>query len=151
MIAARANAAAIDMGIVGALCATLLWSRLLSSASHPALNCIAGSLLAAVMLLELRTGLTPGKFLFHLSIRRFRDSSQFPQLRSLLVRGLVRLFPVMIFLPAIATADAIISLLIWSISIAMILCYLPTCYLILMRQGRTLFDTAAGTIVIHRA
>jgi hypothetical protein len=101
------------------------------------------------MLLELLTGFTLGKLFFHLSIRRFRDPSQSPPLWSLLLRGLVRLLPVLIFLPALLVADNMLTLLIWSISLAMVLCYLTTCYLILMRKGRTLFDLAAGTVAIH--
>jgi hypothetical protein len=149
VIAARANAAAVDMGIVGVLCAMLMWAVLLANAHHPTLDWIAGISLAAVMLLELLTGLTLGKRLFHLSIRRFQNPSQTPPLWSLLIRGMVRLLPVMIFLISLLVADNLISLLIWSISLAMVICYLATCYLILMRRGRTLFDLAAGTVAIY--
>ena len=87
--------------------------------------------------------------LFHLSIRRFQNPSQTAPLWSLLIRGLVRLLPVMIFLTSLLVADNIVSLLIWSISLAMVICYLTTCYLTLLRRGRTLFDLTAGTVAIH--
>jgi hypothetical protein len=147
-IVLRAKAAFFDMCIVGALCATLMWSQLVSSAHHPALNWIAGILLAAAMLLELLTGLTLGKLFFHLSLRRFVNPTQSPPLWSLLLRGLIRLLPVLIFLPALLVTDNMLTLLIWLISLAMVICYLTTCYLTLLRRGRTLFDLAAGTVAI---
>jgi hypothetical protein len=148
-IVLRAKAAVFDMCIVGALCATLMWSLVLSNTHHPALYWISGVLLAAVMLLELPTGFTLGKLFYHLSIRRFHNPSQSPPLWSLLIRGMVRLLPVLVFFPSLIVTDNILSLLIWSISLAIVICYMTTCYLILMRRGRTLFDLAAGTVAVQ--
>lgn len=114
---------------------------------HPWVGGAAAAILAAFAAAELFTGLTPGKKLMGLSVRR-RDGGPAP-VWSLIIRGMLRLLPVALLIFGQLTPDPIDSLWICGATLIAFGCYIPACYILLMKTGRSLFDAAANTIVVR--
>lgn len=73
-----------------------------------------------------------------------------PRLRRVLaVRGLLRLLPVGLLLLGQLMPDPVTSLWICGLTLAALGCYVPGCYILLMKTGRSMFDAAAGTVVVR--
>jgi hypothetical protein len=81
-----------------------------------------------------------------LSVRR-RDGTCAP-LPVLIVRGLMRLVPAGLLLLGQLTPDPLTSLWICGATLIGLGCYVPACYILLMKTGRSLFDAAANTVVV---
>jgi RDD family len=141
----RATAALIDMVVVGLLCFGLEWAVRIAEPPrrHGAFSC--GVLLALLILVEMLTGWTIGKIFARLSIRR-GDGSRAP-IYSLVIRAIARDLPIAIFIASLCVADDMLSLVLWGISLSVVCLYIAAAYLVLVRIGRTPFDSAAGTVV----
>lgn len=149
-LARRVYAAGIDMGVVGLCCGALFLSfNPVFGESHPWIWRPAAMVLAILSVVEIATGLTPGKWISGLALRTL-DGSRRPPIWSLALRGIVRLAPVGVFLLSLRTADRMAWMFILQILIVLVGCYLTICYMTLWRRGRTMFDAVAGTMVVRR-
>jgi len=147
-LAKRATAAVIDMAIIGVLCLALLWAMRLSDPPRVMIARMIGAALALIAAVEMLLGWTLGKQVSGLVVRRRTGGRA--SIVALISRGIVRLLPVALFLPALFTRDPMASLLWWGISMTLACCYVATAYLTLMRSQTTPFDSASGTVVVDR-
>jgi uncharacterized RDD family membrane protein YckC len=106
-------------------------------------------ILGLVVTVELLTGVTPGKWLAGLSVRR-PDGSR-PAVGALIVRGMVRLLPVWIFAASLVVRDELASGVLCVVAACAGICYIPATYIQVMRTGRTPFDAVGGTAVVPAA
>ena len=116
-------------------------------APHPWVGGPAAAALVLYAAAEMLTGLTPGKWLLRLAVRR-KDGSR-ASAGALAVRGLLRLLPVGLLLLGQLMPDPVTSLWICGLTLAALGCYVPGCYILLMKTGRSMFDAAAGTVVVR--
>src|SRR4051812_10427583 len=147
-LAKRATAAVIDMSIIGVLCLVLLWA--MGLAEPPRINVarVAAALLGLIAAAEMFTGRTVGKSFSGLMVRaRTGTRASMP---ALVVRGVVRLLPVALFLPALFARSPMTNLLWWGGSMTLACCYVATAYLTLMRTQTTPFDSASGTLTFEK-
>jgi hypothetical protein len=144
-LAQRANAAAIDMALVGLLCFGLEWAMRVSEYPMTMLAIVCGAALAGIFVVELFSGWTLGKFLHGLTIRG-SDNRDHGFVR-VIIRAVVRWPPVLIFLPSMFVAGDMLALLLWGISLTAVSCYVCPAYLTLVRSGVTPFDMAANSAV----
>jgi len=148
MLPRRLGAAGADMLLLGVICFGMYWAMRMSDPPRTSWVVIFASLLGILVIVELLIGWTPGKQLNGLQIQA-RDGKR-PTLVARIIRGIVRLLPLGMFLPALFVRNELLSLTIWGISLTVVCCYVCTAYLTLMRSGVTPFDAAAGTMVIDR-
>jgi len=142
----RANAAVIDMAVVGVICFGFQWSMRLSDPPRHNAGVVFGVLLGSLLLIEVLTGRTVGKQMCSLAVQT--KSGARPPVYALFVRGTVRELPVFVFLPSVYIQNGLTSLLIWGISLTLICCYVATAYLTLVRVERSPFDLVGKTVVI---
>lgn len=144
----RLWAAGIDMVVVVICCAALMQSfNPLSSGTHPWLWIPAAVVLSLSAATELLTGISPGKWLFGLAVRA-KDGRPAPLAR-LMLRGFIRLLPVIVFLLSLAPNDLDAHMVLAAAALAIALCYFPACYIMLMRKAATPFDGIAGTVIVR--
>ena len=145
----RVYAAGIDMAIVG-LCGGALFLSFnpVFGTLHPWIWRPAAVVLALLAIVELSTGITPGKSLSGLTLRT-RGGVR-PPLWSLVLRGAVRLAPVGVFLLSLRAGDPTVWMFIVQALIVIVGCYLTACYMALWRRGTTMFDAVSGTIVVRK-
>jgi uncharacterized RDD family membrane protein YckC len=147
-LARRVYAAGIDIAIVGLCCGALFLSfNPVFGSTHPWIWRPAAVVLAVLAIVEIVTGITPGKRLSGLSLRT--PDGKRPALWSIVVRGVVRWVPVGLFLLSLRTDDRMTWMFILQVLIVLIGCYLTICYMTLWRRGTTMFDAIAGTTVIR--
>ena len=145
----RMYAAGIDVALVGLCCGALFLSfNPVFGSPHPWLWRPAAVVLAVVALVEIVTGVTPGKWMTGLSLRT-RDGRR-PPIWSLMLRGVVRLAPVAVFLLSLRAADQMAWMLVLQVLIVVIGSYLTVCYMTLWRRGGTMFDVLAGTVAVRK-
>ena len=146
-LARRANAAVVDMVVVGLPCFGLLWSmrHLETPRRQVALAC--ATVLAGLLLIEMLSGWTPGKATARLTVRR--EDGRRPPLWAKAIRFITRELPVGIFIPCLFVRNELLSLALWGISLTVVCCYVCAAYMLLMRSDRTPFDSAAGTVVVE--
>jgi hypothetical protein len=142
----RANAAAIDMALIGLFCFGLEWSMRVAEHRMTTLAIVCGAILAVVAAIEMLSGWTIGKSFYGLSIRT--GGNVRPAAYRVILRGLVRWLPVFIFLPSLFLANDMLALLLWGISLTAVCCYICMAYLTLVRSGVTPFDMAADAALI---
>jgi uncharacterized RDD family membrane protein YckC len=148
-LARRVYAAGIDIAIVGLCCGALFLSfNPVFGSTHPWIWRPAAGVLAVLAIVEIITGITPGKWLSGLWLRA-RDGKSLP-LWALALRALVRWAPVGLFLLSLGTDDRMTWMFIVQVLIVVVGCYLTICYMTLWRRGTTMFDAIAGTTVIRR-
>src|SRR5437588_6253344 len=87
--------------------------------------------LALLALVECFTGVTLGKWMSGLAVRR-PDGAR-PPIWAFILRGCVRLLPVAIFLLGLAIADEMASGLACIVAVITALCYFVVAYLLVMR------------------
>ena len=147
-LAARANAAMVDIAVVGGIASLVYWFAAFAEPARP--NAAWGFVvvLGLLALVEMFSGVTIGKLMFHLSVRT-ADGRPPPVIR-LIWRALVRWMPVTVFMPSVLVKNQLTGLSIVLAALIVACSYVATCYLLLVRKDKTLFDAAAGTIVIGR-
>jgi uncharacterized RDD family membrane protein YckC len=145
----RVYAAGIDIAIVGLCCGALFLSfNPVFGSPYPRIWRPAAIVLALFAVVEIVTGITPGKWLTGLALRT-RDGQR-PPLWWLVLRGIARLLPVGMFLLTLRISDRMTWMLLLQILIVLIGCYLTICYMTLWRRGSTMFDAIAGTTAVRR-
>jgi uncharacterized RDD family membrane protein YckC len=144
----RANAAVVDMGIVGVCCMGVYWCGVYSDPPRTVLAWGFGGVLIVWTVVEMLTGVTIGKAAFGLTIRA-ADGPRAPMWR-LIVRALIRAIPVVVFIPSVLVRNTLVSLAICLGAATLAVEYLAVCYLLILRKKKTLFDAAARTIVVRR-
>lgn len=145
----RLSAAGIDIAIVMACGAGIAFSfNPFMDARTGAVWMIAAVVLCGVMLLELLTGITPGKNLLKLHL--LRSDGRRLAIGQCILRGTVRLFPVFLLLAStwVTSMEAYFVLAAFTFIVAS--AYFPACYITIMRTGRTIFDLIAGTRLVRR-
>ncbi|HEV7300358.1 MAG TPA: RDD family protein [Tepidisphaeraceae bacterium] len=149
LLGPRLHAAEVDVLVTGLLCLGLLATAgPLTETPHWAWK-PAAAVLGALSLLELLTGITPGKWLYGLTLR---NPGGMPARRpALLVRGLVRQAPLAIFVGSLFIRQSPLNVTILFLSFVIACCYVSGCYILFMRIGQTLFDAVAGTRLARRA
>ena len=144
LLGRRLAAAGLDVTIVSLCCfACFLALSPLVENRQPWLWPPAIGLLGLYALAEMFTGRTPGRLWQGLTIRRADGAPA--SIAALAVRGLVKLLPPLLFIASLLVTDQLTFLALASLSIFLLLCYMPPCYLLLLRTGRTMFDAVAGT------
>jgi uncharacterized RDD family membrane protein YckC len=142
----RLWAATIDMALVLA-CAFAFFHSFgpLSNGPRPWLWRPAAILLAIGALIEFFTGMTLGKTLTRLAVRR-RDGGP-PAFHSLALRAAVKYLPVAVFLVSLLFGSfGFLFVAVAAFTLAIM--EVQGCYLAIMRSGLTLFDHLAGTKVV---
>jgi uncharacterized RDD family membrane protein YckC len=142
----RANAAVVDMSVVGVVCFGLLWTLQYVEPPQTRAATPFWIALGVLVLVELLFGWTAGKAMTRLLIRR--ENGQRAPILALAIRAIVRELPVLIFLACLFVKDRMLSLSIWGISLLLVCCYVCAVYILLFRNGKTPFDLAAGTVVV---
>jgi hypothetical protein len=143
----RLWAAATDMAVVLACCAALAYAfSPLATSARPWLWRPAAILLAAYAAVEFFTGLTLGKLLARLRVRRAADGAR-PQLWMLAARAAIKYLPVVALVPSFFTrGDTFV--VIGAVAFTLAVAEVQACYLAIMRTGMTAFDHAVGTRVV---
>jgi len=145
-LAQRANAAAVDMALVGVICFGLEWAMRVTEPHRVKFAIVCAATLAGVAGAELFFGWTVGKSLSGLALRT--SASKRPPVYRAMLRGFVRLLPVIVFLSSLFVRSDMLALLLWGISLTAVCCYICTAYLTLVRSGVTPFDMAANSVVV---
>jgi uncharacterized RDD family membrane protein YckC len=145
----------LERRIKAACCDAVLWGGcwlvLQRSFSRPAEDrpVLLWGAAAAVLLLvagaELFTGVTPGKWLTGLRVRR-ADGTAAP-ITSLLIRGSLRLLPLAILLLALPATSTTAYLIAFTVSGTIATCFGCAAYLTFIRHGLSPFDLASKTQV----
>lgn len=139
----RLTAAGIDVVLVTLCCLPFLRSPD-APLHYTRLSTIAAVLLAVYAAVEIFTGITPGKLLSGLTVRR--DAGR-PGVLSKVMRGLVRLLPVGVFLLSLVASQEMVVLTIYAATFTVVSLQVIANYYLLMRARLSLYDAVAGTRV----
>jgi hypothetical protein len=141
----RFVAAIIDVTFVGACCGGLFHSfGPLADAPEAGIWQPSAIVLGLMFSAEALSGVTPGKWMTSLAPRRPDGTSA--SLGRLLSRAATRYAAVFVFVLGLWVNSLFLLLSAVTLAIA----YVPLCYLPLVRIGGTIFDMAAGTILVRR-
>lgn len=142
----RLTAGAYDTGLISACCISLFLALdPVSQQRHVGIAIPFAVVLALLLLVEALTGRTIGKWSQDLRLRRVDGGAV--SLPALLTRTAVKAFPVAIFVLGLGVRNMAASMSLLGVSLMLVLCYIPVCYLMLMRAGHTMFDAASGTVL----
>jgi len=148
LIERRVWAAACDAAVVGLCCLAIFHSfNPLAEGPHPEIWQVAAAVLVLESAVEMLTGVTPGKWLLGLTLRR-PDGTR-PAAWRLALRWAVRLLPVGLFLLSPLAPSPNTYLIALFAALTLLICYVPACYISLMHSGTTLFDSVADTILVR--
>jgi uncharacterized RDD family membrane protein YckC len=140
----RLMAAMIDMVIVSVACyAVLQADGALLPGGIRSLFFPGLLLLGAILLLEMMTGQTLGKFSQGLSVQTSAGGR--PQIWQTIVRALARWIPPLLAIASLLTHSLIGKSLLIGLGMTVVICELPCCYITFFRLGGSLFDLAGGT------
>jgi hypothetical protein len=110
---------------------------------------VCGALLLAMLVGEVLTGGTPGKWSFGLAVRNAADGAAASH-AALWVRALVRESVVLLSVATVLVRDPTAAYVLWSLLLLAALIYLTVVYFFFARLDVSPFDAASETVVVSR-